>query len=178
MFTNPKHSRVVLINPSRKDPASVPADVTMQRTEGLTLLSAAHELFGVAVDVIGEGPSAGVPGILRPIAAALDVESLFLWSDERFTALLAASDAGAIFLGGAWLDEDLVMVALEGVRRGYDVRVLADLSIARRQEDRLLVLDRLALHGVLPMTMRQALLEWALCLDDPALKRKVQHLLA
>ena len=168
---------MVLVNPLREDPAAVPAEVTRQRTESLTLLVVAHELFGVAVDVIGNAPSAGVPEILQPIAAALDVESLFLWSDERFTALLAASDVRAIFLGGAWLDEDLLMVALEGVRRGYDVRVLADLSIARRRDDRLLVLDRLALHGVLPMTMRQALLEWALFLDDPALKRKVQHLL-
>jgi hypothetical protein len=58
------------------------------------------------------------------------------------------------------------------------VRLLADLSIARIETDRTLVLDRLALHGVPAVTVRQALLEWATSLEDPILKQKVQQLLA
>lgn len=91
---------------------------------------------------------------------------------------LVAADVGVIVLGGAWLEEEVFITALEGVRLGYDVRVLADLSIARLEVDRSLVLDRLALHGVLAMTVRQALLEWAVCLDDPVVKQKVRLLLS
>jgi nicotinamidase-related amidase len=88
-------------------------------------------------------------------------------------ASLAASNVGVIFLGGAWLEEEVFIAALEGVRFGYDVRVLADLSAARVETDRSLVLDRLALHGVLATTVRQTLLEWAVCLDDPILKQQL-----
>jgi hypothetical protein len=80
-------------------------------------------------------------------------------------------------LGGAWLEEDLFIAALEAVRRGYDVRLLADLSAARVDTDRTLVLDRLALHGVLATTVRQLLLEWAAFVNDPLLKRNVRELL-
>jgi hypothetical protein len=41
-----------------------------------------------------------------------------------------------------------------------------------------LVLDRFALHGVATITVRQALLEWSVCLDDPTLKEWVRLLLA
>jgi hypothetical protein len=58
------------------------------------------------------------------------------------------------------------------------VRLLADLSVARSEADRSLVLDRLALHGVLTTTVRQALLEWAVCLDDPDSMQRVIKLLS
>jgi hypothetical protein len=41
-----------------------------------------------------------------------------------------------IFLGGAFLEEDVFIAALEGVRFGYDVRLLTDLSMARREAER------------------------------------------
>jgi nicotinamidase-related amidase len=108
----------------------------------------------------------------------VDGDGLSLWRNEGLTTSLAASNAGVIFLGGAFLDEDVFITALEGVKLGYDMRLLADLSLARREADRSLVLDRLALHGVITTTVRQALLEWAVCLDDPLLKQKVRKLLS
>lgn len=108
----------------------------------------------------------------------LEGDGLSLWQEERFTAQLSASGVGVVFLGGAWLEEDVFIAALEAVRLGYDVRLLADLAIARRRADRALVLDRLALHGVLPTTIRQAFLEWAASLDDPVRKQRVQELLS
>jgi hypothetical protein len=60
-----------------------------------------------------------------------------------------------IFRGGAFLEEIVFIAALEGVRLGYDVRLLADLSMARREAERAPVFDRLALHGVLTTTVPQ-----------------------
>ena len=169
---------MVLFNPSRSELGEVSAEIVARRHESLSLLLAAHELFGVAVCAIGEYQSAQMPERLQEITSVLDIDGLSLWNDQRFTASLAASDVGVIFLGGAWLEEEVFIAALEGARLGYDMRMLADLSIARREGDRSLVLDRLARRGVLTMTVRQALLEWAACLDDPALKQSVQQLLS
>jgi hypothetical protein len=127
---------------------------------------------------IGEYRSTLVPENLNKVVTVLDVDGLALWSDQKFIASLAASDIGVIVLGEAWLEEEIFIAALEAVKLGCDVRVLADLSIARLEVDRSLVLDRLALHGVLTMTVRQALLEWAMFLDDPVLRQSVQQLLS
>jgi hypothetical protein len=76
------------------------------------------------------------------------------------------------------LEEELFIAALEAVRLGYDVHLLADLSLARSEADRSLVLDRLALHGVLATTVRQSMLEWTVCLDNPDSSRRIFKLLS
>jgi hypothetical protein len=174
MLADPHHSRIVLINLARGGQAEFGA----RRNAALTLLPACREIFAVGLTAIGEYDPTQLAGEVVHSITPLDVNGLCLWRDQRFTASLAASDIGVIFLGGAWLDEEVLMAALEGVKLGYDVRLLADLSMARLEADRSLVLDRLALHGVLTMTVRQALLEWAVCLDDPTLKQRVQQLLS
>jgi nicotinamidase-related amidase len=142
------------------------------------LLPAAFEIFGVTVHAVGDYDAAQVPETLAPAVTRLDGDGLSLWRDERFTTSLAESRVDVIFLGGAFLEEDVFIAALEGVKAGYDVRLLADLSIARCAADRSLALDRLALHGVLSTTIRQALLEWAVCFDDPLVRQKVRKLLS
>jgi hypothetical protein len=178
MLANPSHSRIVLINPSRSELGEVPAEIVARRRESQSLIPAALEIFGVAIDVFGEYEPAKLPEKFNEVVTQIEADGLSLWNHERFKTSLVASDVGVIFVGGAWLEEEALIAALEGVRLGYDVRLLADLSIARLEGDRPLVVDRLALHGVLTMTVRQTLLEWAVCLDDPALKQRVQQLLA
>jgi hypothetical protein len=178
MLADPRHSRLVLINLARGDGGDVSSEFGARRRESLALLPAAFEIFGVGVHVVGDNDSTQLPETLVPLIKPMDGDGLSLWRNERFTTSLAASNAGVIFLGGAFLDEDVFISALEGVKLGYDIRLLADLSMARREADRLLVLDRLALHGVITTTVRQALLEWAVCLDDPLLKQEVRRLLS
>jgi hypothetical protein len=178
MLADSRHSRLVLINPSRGGLGDVSTELVARKRESLVLLSAALELFGIAALAIGEYDPAITPDKLVRLLTPLDGDGLSLWRDQRFTQSLGASDIGVILLGGAWLEEEVFIAALQGVRHGYDVRVLADLSVARIEADRGLVLDRLAMHGVPAMTVRQALLEWATCLEDPVLKQRVQQLLA
>jgi nicotinamidase-related amidase len=178
MLADPRHSRLVLINLARGEDGGISSEVGARRRESLALLPAALTIFGVTVHAVGEYNSTQLPEALAPLVNAMDGDCLSLWRNERFAASLAASNANVIFLGGAFLDEDVFIAALEGVKAGYDVRLLADLSLARREMDRSLVLDRLALHGVLTTTVRQALLEWAVCLDDADLKQEVRRLLS
>jgi len=178
MLADPRHSRLVLINLARGDGGSASAEFIARRRESLALLPSAFEIFGVGVHAVGDHDSAQLPDALAPSITPLDGDGLSLWRNERFIASLSASNIAVIFLGGAFLEEDVLIAALEGIKLGYDVRLLADLSIARREADRSLALDRLALHGVLTTTVRQALLEWAVCLDDPILKQTVLKLLS
>jgi hypothetical protein len=178
MLADPRHSWLVLINLARGEGGGVSSEFGARRRESLALLLAAVEIFGVGLHAVGEYDVAQLPDPLAPLITLLDGDGLSLWRNERFATSLVASNVNVIFLGGAFLDEDVFIAALEGVKAGYDVRLLADLSLARRETDRSLVLDRLALHGVLTMTVRQALLEWAVCLDDSLLKEKVRNLLS
>jgi hypothetical protein len=178
MLADPRHSRLVLINPTRGEPASLSTEFGARWRESFSLLPQASEILSVGVHAIGDCDLAQLPEALALSMTRLDGDGLSLWGNERFTASLAASNIGVIFLGGAFLEEEVFIAALEGVRLGYDVRLIADLSMARHEGDRTLVLDRLALHGVLTTTVRQALLEWAVCLDDPSLKQRVLKLLS
>jgi hypothetical protein len=178
MLADPRHSRLVLINPTRGEPGSVSSEFVARWRESLSLLPWAFEILGIAVHAIGDCDPPQLPEALAPSITLLDGDGLSLWRNDRFMASLAASNIGVIFLGGAFLEEEVFIAALEGVRLGYDVRLLADLSMARREADRLLVVDRLALHGVLTTTVRQALLEWAVRLDDASLTQRVLKLLS
>lgn len=177
MLADPRFSRLVLINPSRGEFGEVSPELAARRRESLLLLPAVREVFGVPVHAAGDHDAGKIPPAIADCFDLQDIDVLSLWHDQRFNSSLAASNIGAVFLGGAWLEEEVLVAAVEGVRLGYDVRVLVDISLARFEPDRSLVLHRLGLHGVLPTTMRQILLEWAVCVDDPALKQRVQQIL-
>ena len=155
MLADPRQSRLVLINATRGEPGSVSSEFAARWREGLSLLPWAFEILGIGLHAIGDCELAQLPDGLASSITLLEGDGLSLWRNERFTTSLAASNIGVIFLGGAFLEEEVFIAALEGVRLGYDVRLLADLSMARREADRSLVLDRLALHGVLTTTVRQ-----------------------
>jgi hypothetical protein len=178
MLADPRHSRLVLINPARVGSHAASGEFIARWRESLALLPAVFEILGVGVHAIGEYDAALWPAELAHSISPLEGDGLSLWRNERFKTSIATSNIGVIFLGGAFLEEEVFIAALEAVRLGYDVRLLADLSVARSQADRSLVLDRLALHGVLATTVRQALLEWAVCLDDPNSTQRVIKLLS
>jgi nicotinamidase-related amidase len=178
MLANPGHSRLVLINPARGELGNVSAEFLARRAESLSLLPKALKIVGVTLYTAGDPLLEQLPVELAEVANTIDVNVLSLWSDQGLKESLAASEVGVVFLGGAWLEEDVLIAALEGVELGYDVRVLADISVARIEADRSLVLHRLALHGVPATTVRQALLEWATWLKDPDLRLKIQQMLA
>jgi hypothetical protein len=178
MLADPRRSRVVLINLTRGEQANMPAEFAARRRASLDMLPVCQGVFGVPQLAIGEYEPNQIPDEIAHSIVPMGIDGLSLWRDHKFTASLEASNVGVIVLGGAWLEEEVFIAALEGVGLGYDVRVLADLTVARVETDRSLVLDRLALHGVLTTTLRQTLLEWAVCLDDPILKQKVRQLLS
>jgi nicotinamidase-related amidase len=134
-------------------------------------------MFAIPSILVGEREPF-LTGGEEPAVVQLDVDVLSIWQDQSFADALASSETRILFLGGGWLEEEIFIAALQGAQRGYDVRLLSDAVVARVEADRPLVFDRLALHGILATTVRQMLLEWAVCLNDPILKKKVQQLLS
>lgn len=175
MLAHPYRSCVVLLNMTR---GGVSAQaLALRRSGSLPLLPACRELFGVPQIAVGEFEQGVFPDWIAASIEHLDVDALSLWRDPRLATRLTEANAGVIFLGGAFLEEEVLIAALEGAKHGYDIRLLSDLSLARDDADRPLVLARLAHYGILPTTIRQALLEWSVCLGDQALSRKIQDLL-
>lgn len=169
MLADPTHSQIVLINPSRGFEAA--------RREALTLLPFAYDVFNVITHIIGEHDPQHVSEELAQVSSVLEGQALSLWNDQRFVPNVDAR-ISTVLLGGAWLEEDVLIAALEGLKLGFDIRLLADLSIERRPEDRALVFSRLALHGVPVTTVRQTLLEWASCLGEEGPTQKVREVLS
>ncbi|TWB89901.1 hypothetical protein FBZ93_11513 [Bradyrhizobium macuxiense] len=69
------------------------------------------------------------------------------------------------------------MLALQGAWLGYDVRLLIDLSCQRSEGDEALVIKRLVLHGIIPTTVRQTVLEWSVQIGDRDLRQLVRQFL-
>ncbi|UPJ39993.1 isochorismatase family protein [Bradyrhizobium sp. 40] len=167
---------MVLVNPMRGETRTTSDGAAGAAT--LSLLQAGAGLFGTKIIVAGESQLLQLPEQAGASFVQVNASGLYLWDDQGFADALEASTAGAIVLGGAWLEEDVFIAALEAARRGYDVRLPCDLTSPRVERDGAIVLDRLALHGVLATTVRQLLLEWAVFLNDPLLKHKVGRLLS
>jgi hypothetical protein len=175
MLANPYDSCVILLNLTR---GGVDAHVPALRNGGsLTLLPTCGQFFGIPQIAVGEYDESVLPDWIAASIEHLDIDALSLWRDPRLAARLRESGVAVIFLGGAFLEEEVLIAALEGARHGYDIRLLADLSAGRHESDRPLVLARLAHYGILATTIRQALLEWSVSLADPALCQKVRALL-
>lgn len=144
----------------------------------VALLAACQEVFGIPLIAVGEYDRDALSDRIAECIEHLDTDALSSWQSPRIAARLAASDPGVIFLGGAFLEEEVLIAALEGARHGYDIRLLADLSVGRYEADRPLVLARLAHYGILATTVRQTLFELAVSLGDQTISERVQDLLS
>ncbi len=104
----------------------------------------------------------------------LDIDALSVWRDPRLAKIPFGIGCRRGPSGRAFLEEEVLIAALEGARHGYDIRLLSDLSVARDEGDRSIALTRLAHHGILATTIRRALLEWAVSLGVEAVGRRVE----
>jgi hypothetical protein len=171
MLANPGGSRVVFINIAR-EPQDDP-DATTFRFATLSLLMRGLALLGVPALAAGETEAVeACASVVR-----LDADPLMIWHNDGFTSHLADPAVAIVYLAGAWLEEELVLAALEGVELGYDVRLFADLSLPRFAVERDIALRRLEQHGIILTSVRQTLLEWALAIDDETLRAAIRSLL-
>jgi hypothetical protein len=175
MLANPRGSKVLFINMGRRLPDN--PEATQHRFDALSLLMRGLALLGVPAFAAGDHEKlSGSDGVSLEVVR-LDGDPLTVWRHEDFNAHLVDPAVGIVYIAGAWLEEDLLLAAIEGVELGYDVRLLADISIARSAVERDIALRRLEQHGVIMTSGRQTLLEWALAADDESLRAEIRSLL-
>lgn len=178
MLADPHRSRVFLIHPDR----CLAGDADGRSREwrdGVSLLAATQAMFAISPIVVGERDTAmKVISATDERCVAPGVDPLTMWQTGQLPSALRMDDAGVLFFAGAWFDEDVLLAAIRASSVGYDVRLLVDLSRSRRASEQQLVVDRAAMHGILAVTLRQALLEWAACTEDQVTIARVRALLA
>lgn len=177
MLADHHQSRVLLVHPDR----CMTGDARRDSSDwcGLvSLLVATRAIFNVAPVLVGE--CAATRKIVDPAkneCIAIDVDPLAMWQDGKLLPALKMDGTAVLFLGGAWLEEDVLIAAIRAASDGYDVRLLTDMSRLRCEADYSLVAGRATMHAILMVTLRQALLEWAVFTEKEATVRRVRALL-
>ena len=63
--------------------------------------------------------------------AVIPDDPVNVWRDHDMVDRLGPPETEVLYLGGAWLEEEVLIAALSAVRIGYDTRVFTDLSVLR-----------------------------------------------
>jgi nicotinamidase-related amidase len=88
------------------------------------------------------------------------------FAHSAFGRALAQTGRSSVLLCGHWLEEYITFAAIKALSEGYDAYILADASPTRDGNAREMALLRLVQAGVVPMTTRQVIREWAADLSD------------
>ncbi|MEO1168740.1 MAG: hypothetical protein AAFW97_08540 [Pseudomonadota bacterium] len=83
------------------------------------------------------------------------------WKDKRLRNWIFDLDRNRLVLAGGYSEGSLMQGALSALQDMYDVYVLFDLSDRRLVSEGSPMAQRMIQHGVVPLTTRQLLLEWA-----------------
>ncbi|MEH2484131.1 hypothetical protein V1280_000070 [Bradyrhizobium sp. AZCC 2230] len=97
MLADSRYSCIILLNATQTDPTGVTEALALRRAKSLSLLPVCKKLFAVPLFVLGDCEE-----LSDPIAGSitrLDVDTLALWRDTRFTDLLADANVRVVFLG-------------------------------------------------------------------------------
>jgi len=172
MLATIEKSLVALFNPAVTKTAGPSTRIGRQVDNGLALLRQIADQLSLPVVTIASG-TLGVEA--EPIGETIIADPFTLFSGDAIWPSIDRADGRYLYLGGSWLDEDILVGALAAQSAGFDTRVLIDLSVARRPHDRAPALTRLNQHGVLLTTTRQAAYEWAMS-GSPSQRETLRYL--
>ena len=177
MFSVPDHSLVLLINSDIAASVELPEEVRTRLEKSCDLLRQALRAAAVPARLLGAAQDIG--GLFASIAncEVIPNDPVNIWRDEDIIERLGPPETQVLYIGGAWLEEEVLIAALSAARIGYDTRVLTDLSVLRSRLDRIPALDRLAQHNILATTVRQTVMEWSRAVPDYELARRLRAML-
>ena len=157
--------------------AELPEDVRARLTTGCDLLRQALGAADIPARLLGAAEDVGLSFASVANCAVIPDDPVNVWRDHAMVDRLGPPETEVLYLGGAWLEEEVLIAALSAVRIGYDTRVFTDLSVLRSLLDRTPALDRLAQHGILTTTVRQTVMEWSLSAPNEDLARRLRAML-
>ena len=178
MLARPNKSKIILINPMVYVQDDCLSEGSSAVDNALSLLISVVNVFDCGTIIICNKQGSIESKDLANVSVVIDVDDLSIWKDGRLTSALSDCMTNVIFLGGAWLEEEVMLGAMQGAALGYDMRILVDLSKARHESERSPAFQRLAQHGILTSTVRQMAIEWAAAIDDAAVTDAIRMLLS
>jgi hypothetical protein len=177
MFAAPEFSTVILVHPRIDAPLKLSRRLRHRVDENRSLLRNAVRISGASMCLLGAVGGANQAFALLPNCRSILTDAVEFWQNGDVTDDLGRADTRTLYVGGAWLDEEVLFTALNAVLIGYDTRVLLDVSIARSWCDRTPALDRMLQHGVLVTTIRQVVVEWSIAAHDREIGRHLRNIL-
>jgi hypothetical protein len=177
MFATLDRSTIILINPQTVAGMTLSDQFKRRIEKAHVLLRDAARVTGVSMRLLGAVDDTTNFFASLPNCQVLSGDPVTFWRDENVTDRLGSPETQAVHVGGAWLEEDILIAALSAVRIGYDTRVFVDVSVARSLFDRASALERLTPHGVLMTTVRQTVIEWSLSAPNIDIGRQLRELL-
>jgi hypothetical protein len=177
MFSVPDHSLVLLINPDIASAAELPEAIRTRLETSCDLLRQALRAAAVPARLLGVAEDTGASFASIATCEVIPKDPVNVWRDEDMIDRLGPPETQVLYLGGAWLEEEVLIAALSAARIGYATRVFSDLSVLRSLLDRTPALDRLTQHGILTTTVRQTLMEWSRGVADHELARRLRAML-
>jgi len=97
---------------------------------------------------------------IRPDLAVYDRTAISALADERVVKEIKAAGRKKIIIGGLWTDNCVMLPALEALKSGYEVYILADVSGDLNDASHNMAMLRLIQAGAVPVTWIAVMLEW------------------
>jgi hypothetical protein len=177
MLAVAERSVVLLVNPDTDRLARLPAQFRTRIQLSRSLLRHFVQVSKASLRLLGDVGDAAASFRSLPNCQIITGDALSFWRDNDVGRRLGPPDTQVLYVGGAWLDQDVLGAALSAGEIGYDTRVLVDVSVAQTQFDRAWALERLQQHDVLMTTMRQTMTEWSLAAPDESISRQLRDTL-
>ena len=155
IFSVPDHSLVLLINPDIACRTELPDEIRTRLESSCDLLRQAPQAAAVPARLLGAAVEVGASFTSIANCEVILNDPVNIWRDQDVIDRFGPAETQVLYLGGAWLEEEVLIAALSAARIGYDTRVFTDVSVLRSLLDRTPALDRLAQHGILTTTVRQ-----------------------
>jgi hypothetical protein len=136
MLAVAERSVVLLVNPDTDRLACLPAQFRTRIQLSRALLRHFVQVSKASLRLLGDVGDAAVSFRSLPNCQIINGDALSFWRNNDVGRRLGPYDTQVIYIGGAWLDQDVLGAALSAAEIGYDTRVLVDVSVAQTQFDR------------------------------------------
>lgn len=105
------------------------------------------------------GPTFSQIREVYPDAPSIDRTSMNAWEDPRVVEAIKGSGRKKIVMGGLWTEVCIAFPAIDALREGYEVYVVADACGGTSEVAHDLAIERMVQAGAVPITWLQFLLE-------------------
>jgi len=95
------------------------------------------------------------------------------WDDPAFVEAVQVANRPCLLIAGLSAETSLSFTALCALERGFDVYVVKDACLGHSEQSIATTFERLILAGVVPVSWRQVILEWAQGNVDAGMLRRI-----